>query len=576
MTFFNERRLSVPYYLFLCTLTAFITLAFSNVQAQTSFAGKKIAPIIALLLFDEPEFSVSSAQVAEGDSGSKTVSIKVSLSSFVESSVDFSYPAGATATLNSDYTRPAAGTLSFSNGETEATISFEIMGDTIMEQNEFFIVELSNPVGVELISNSRSVVTIVDEDSVLNDTGTDYGAEIGTNGNNFGACTVTTTILEQQDCANGRDALHLAGNLTKLGSGPLGFDYTKLKMDGTPLANQNRAYDDSGSEAASTKWSCVRDNHTGLVWEVKESTGVHASTNEYRWGGLTAIGIDHPNRQGDYYNDWNVLVNSANNNARCGITDWRVPDLKSLATLINYGANRRPTTLSLSGPTINNEYFPFVTFDEFAYWSASPYNLNTTDAYGVRFRYGNDADLLRDDLNGVRLVSGRRLESIGHATAVANSINQEVFSYIDNTTPDSRYTLGNNNLTVVDSSTGLMWQRCAIGQSGATCNIGEPTESDWGSAILAAQSSTVGGFTDWRLPNIQELLSLSALDRRNPAINTSIFANSSNRRDYWSSTPSIASSASSSAWVLQESNGATDDNARITTTKIVRLVRGGQ
>jgi len=70
-----------------------------------------------------------------------------------------------------------------------------------------------------------------------------------------GLCPVVD--LPGQDADEGRDALARDGLLLKLGEGPAGFDYTKLDPDGEELP------DDAAS------WSCVRDNFTGLVWEVK-------------------------------------------------------------------------------------------------------------------------------------------------------------------------------------------------------------------------------------------------------------------------------------------------------------------
>ena len=535
-------------------------LFWTEVNAQSSENGRRITPILSLLLFDDPEFSIESVAVSEGDSGVKTLNLTVRLSSFVESSVDYIYPGGATATEGSDYNRPAAGTLIFEDGETQATIEFQIIGDTVPEANEFFTVELVNPEGAELSSNSISVITIVDEDGVFNDTGVNVGAEANT-GNNI-SCTTTTTALEQQDCANGRDALARTGRLAKLGTGPSGFDYTKLAINGAPLAIQTRAYSVSGSEAAGTQWACVRDNHTGLVWEVKEASGVHAYTTTYRWGGLTAIGINNNNRQGDYFSDWNVLVNSANNNARCGVSDWRVADIKSLSTLVNYS---RP-----DGTSANVEFFPFIDED---HWSASPFNNDTNAAYSISFGTGTDRDLARSQERSVRLVSGTRLESIGHATAIAVD-DQEVFSYIDNTTPNSRYIVSSNNVTVVDSITGLMWQRCVVGLSGANCGSGEVMRSDWGTAVAAAQSNTAGGFNDWRLPNIQELISLIALDRQQPAINATIFPNPSGS-EHWSSTPALNTSSISSAWV-GEPDSISSTGSRFSNGRVVRLVRDGQ
>ena len=49
--------------------------------------------------------------------------------------------------------------------------------------------------------------------------------------------------------------------------------YTKISNDGIILADQSQVWDYNGSEPAGTQWSCVRDNDTGLYWEVKTNDG---------------------------------------------------------------------------------------------------------------------------------------------------------------------------------------------------------------------------------------------------------------------------------------------------------------
>ena len=97
----------------------------------------------------------------------------------------------------------------------------------------------------------------------------------------------------------------------------------------------------------------MHDNNTGFVWEVKTDDGSQFDRdNGYRWGGLTAIGRDHPDRQGLYHDDWNALVNAANNfnsgAGLCGFTDWRLPNLKELYSLLAFDRS----------PMLNQTIFP--------------------------------------------------------------------------------------------------------------------------------------------------------------------------------------------------------------------------
>lgn len=77
----------------------------------------------------------------------------------------------------------------------------------------------------------------------------------------------------------------------------------------------------------------------------------------------------------------------------------------------------------------------------------------------------------------------------------------------------------NGNGTVTDSITGLEWQQT---------DGGEMTVE---SAITYCDTLTLGGFTDWRLPNSHELFSILHHDKANPAINTSYFTLTD--AEYW-------------------------------------------
>ena len=111
---------------------------------------------------------------------------------------------------------------------------------------------------------------------------------------------------------------------------------------------------------------------------------------------------------------------------------------------------------------------------------------------------------------------------------------------IKNKTPDSRYQLLNNNSEVKDLKTGLIWQRCSLGQTwrGTTCT-GTASQYTWQQALQAAKDAG-NGLT---LPNIKELSSLANRACYNPAINDTFFPNTpfDSGNDYygayWSSSP---------------------------------------
>jgi len=206
----------------------------------------------------------------------------------------------------------------------------------------------------------------------LNDTGITFSSNYPA-GNNQ---TCVSAPPDKQDCEQGRDALAAAGTLVKVGNGHAGFDFTKLDSHGQPLADQTQSY-------AVQPWACVRDNHTGLVWEVKTpagSGGIHDANNTYRWGGKTAL---LTGTFGIRYNDWNTLVDGANaGTGLCGYTNWRIPGVNELQTIVNLD-NIASSSASVPKRAIDTDYFPNTAFSN--YWTAEAYYSDNRKAWEANF-----------------------------------------------------------------------------------------------------------------------------------------------------------------------------------------------
>jgi TM2 domain-containing membrane protein YozV len=149
----------------------------------------------------------------------------------------------------------------------------------------------------------------------------------------------------------------------------------------------------------------------------------------------------------------------------------------------------------------------------------------------------------------------------------------------DNYTDDSF--IDNEDGTVTHKLTGLMWQRFSIGQTwdGATCN-GKTAKMSWDEAINV--SSDFAGYSDWRLPTKEELISLvlkvdsksdltSKQDINNSmsTINPKYFPKTK-KESYW--TSSLHAKHSSSAWNVNFSDGNFNSNNK-GYSYFVRLVR---
>jgi len=114
--------------------------------------------------------------------------------------------------------------------------------------------------------------------------------------------------------------------------------------------------------------------------------------------------------------------------------------------------------------------------------------------------------------------------------------------------------------TVTDTWTGLMWTKATVARS-----------QTHGQATDAVKQLDVGGFTNWRLPNDHELLSLVDRSRYRPAIDTEVFPNTENDW-YWTNT--LCAWDSSCAWVVYFDNGYADYDHR-SDGACVRAVRSG-
>ena len=146
-------------------------------------------------------------------------------------------------------------------------------------------------------------------------------------------------------------------------------------------------------------------------------------------------------------------------------------------------------------------------------------------------------------------------------------------------TATTDHLIDNNNGTVSDPRTGLMWKKCSEGQSyNSGTNSCDGVEGDftWQTALQQAQAVNVGdageslGQTDWNIPNINELASILELSCSNPAINEAVFPATSSSY-YWSS--STIANDSNSAWVVHFGSGVESIYNNKSNNHFVRLVR---
>ena len=111
-----------------------------------------------------PQASIDAPAMAEGDSGTAAMVFTVTLSEAAPAAASLHYATqDDTATAGEDYTA-AEGTLSFAAGESSKTISVDIIGDTVDENDEQFVLLLDEPSGLTLATSSVRG-TIEDDDT---------------------------------------------------------------------------------------------------------------------------------------------------------------------------------------------------------------------------------------------------------------------------------------------------------------------------------------------------------------------------------------------------------------------------
>lgn len=209
-----------------------------------------------------------------------------------------------------------------------------------------------------------------------------------------------------------------------------------------------------------------------------------------------------------------------------GYTDWRLPTIKELYSLIDFNGSSVAET-----PYIDTNYFDFTFGDESAgerlidaqYWSSTEYIGTVFGGMKAVF--------------GVNFADGR-IKGYGLTGRGGKSMTQFVRYVRGNPDYGVNNFVDNGDGTISDLATGLMWQKA---DSGATMN--------WEQALDYAENLDYAGYDDWRLPNAKELQSIVDYTRAPDARNTAqqgaaidpIFDITETESWFWTSTTLLES-----------------------------------
>ncbi|MGS2720711.1 Lcl domain-containing protein [Paraglaciecola aestuariivivens] len=208
-----------------------------------------------------------------------------------------------------------------------------------------------------------------------------------------------------QDGQRGQDIIHQNGLSEKAGRGANGFDFTRLDESGDEVDDEENL------------WHCVRDNITGLIWEVKTaptSSDLHSNNATYEWYQILANG----EQSGDFSGSngscslnncqTKALIDQVNQQGLCNFRDWRLPTHNELLSIVHLGQS--------SGPMIDTDYFPNTANGLTApiwYWTQNESadgmaNGQAHNAWAIDFATGNDNFLNKSTAARVRLVRAGR------------------------------------------------------------------------------------------------------------------------------------------------------------------------
>jgi hypothetical protein len=140
------------------TSIALATLQTGAAVGASNFAisGATSTPVVG-------DISIGDVTIAEGNSGTKTATFTVSRTGDAAFAVDFA-TANGTAAAGSDYLA-TTGTLSFAAGQATRTVSVTINGDTSVEPNETFFLNLANATNGGTIVDGQGLGTITNDDA---------------------------------------------------------------------------------------------------------------------------------------------------------------------------------------------------------------------------------------------------------------------------------------------------------------------------------------------------------------------------------------------------------------------------
>lgn len=239
------------------------------------------------------------------------------------------------------------------------------------------------------------------------------------------------------------------------------LDITSTLSESDAFYGQDANYNGNQPSYTNNEDGTITDNVTGLMWE--QDMGEKIKFEE--------------------------AFTKANESTLGGYTDWRVPSIKEIYSLILFtGMVQGEQAIDMF---IDTEYFNQPIGDvsigereiDAQTWSSTEY---------VGLTMNGDETVF-----GVNFVDGR-IKGYPKFKKSTGDGNTMYFRMVrDNTEYGKNNFIDNGDGTISDQATGLMWQKADDG-----------TGRDWQESLAFAEDLELATYSDWRLPNIKELQSI--------------------------------------------------------------------